>query len=138
MVFATITRASSSARLRRFESLDWNCVSRLLRDFSPPAPPARMFSEQSPPGLEAAVNEEPFDFQHGDVPAQPGDLVPAFGGPVSEAASQQPGFRMPGLAKKASPVRAAAVDFGLRRVLDGAWFQNGGSGSWLQKIRVSS
>ena len=47
---------------------------------------------------------------HEDLPAQPDDQylvwgvnpsarVPAFGGPISEAVPQQPGFRTPELAK---------------------------------------
>ena len=149
MVFAAVTRASYSARLQRFSVPRLELRVATVAGFFPPAPSARLFNEQSPPELEAAAAEEPFDFRRGDVPAQPDDRfrvwgvnsfarVPAFGGQVSEAALQQPGIRMPELAKKASPLRAAVVDFGLRRVLDGSWRPDGGSGSWLQKIRVSS
>ena len=126
MVSAAITRASYTARLRWFESLEWNCVSRLLRGFPPAAPSAKVLHEQSPPGLLPAVNEKAFDVQLGNAPTPPDDQprawganpfarVPASGGQVSEAAPQQPGFRMPELVKKDKPTSGgiAVGSFGL-------------------------
>ena len=78
MVLAAITRASYAARLRWFQSLGWNCVSRLLRGLSPAPPCAEVLNEQSPPGLVPAVNDKASDVRHGNSPAQSGDR-PAHG-----------------------------------------------------------
>ena len=126
MVHAAITHASYAARLRWFESLGWNCVSRLLRGFSPTAPYAKVLHEQYPPGPLPAVNEKACDVQLGNVPTPPDDQsrawganpcarVTASGGQVSEAVPQQPGFRMPELVKKDKPASGgiAVGSFGL-------------------------
>ena len=50
MVFVGITRALYGAPLQRFQSLDWKCVSRILRGLNPAPPSTDVLNEQAPPG----------------------------------------------------------------------------------------
>ena len=98
MILAAITRASFPVRLHWFQLLDWNRASGSLRAFSPKPPLAGVVNEQTPPGIDAVVDEEAFDVEHGNVAVHAGNQscfwgvnsfarAPAIGGKVSEAAS---------------------------------------------------
>ena len=65
---------------------------------SNPAPPSTEVpnEEPPPPGIVAAGNEEAFDSQYGEAPAQPDDQSRV----ISEPASQQPRYRRPALVRE--------------------------------------
>ena len=69
MVNAMVTRASFSARLSWFQSLDWLRVSRMLRGPAPMAPADKSAGEPVA-GLEKAVNPESFVEPSGEMPVQ--------------------------------------------------------------------
>ena len=119
MIFAAVTRASYSVRVKWFQSIDSSRMSRLLRGF-PPAPLAeKVFDEKPPKGMVAAVHEKMFEEQHGIAPAQPGDrrrvwgvissaFSPAIGSKVSESAAEQSGYCMPQPVKKGKCAQSGA------------------------------
>ena len=125
MIFAAATRASYTARWNGFQPPDWNCASPLLRGLYPTPPSTKAVDEKSPPVLVAVIDKVASDVQHRKAPVQPDDQSrvrgvnscarkPASGGKVSEAVSQQPGFRMPELVK-----RGKRAQSGLRRAASG-------------------
>ena len=100
-----LSRASYSARLTWFESLDWARVSRVLLGFLP-TPPEDMAAGEAVPGFEMFACPGAFDLQYCHLPAQPDDKPsawgvrsfaqsPAFGGKVRKEIAQRRGRRVP-------------------------------------------
>ena len=78
MVFALVTRASYSARLKWFQKLDWWRVCRLLRGIVTCAQEGKS-APKSCPGFVAITNKGRFDDQYGHLPARPGDTSRVWG-----------------------------------------------------------
>ena len=104
ILVAMVTRASYSARLRWFQSLDWWKVSCMLRGFAPNLQDDRKSPMDTRRGSERIVERDTFERLHGLLPAQPGDKFrvwgansfvasPMFGSTFREDVAQHCGFR---------------------------------------------
>ena len=79
MAFARVTRASASARLSWFQSLDWLRASRMLCGLVP-MPPTVKSAGDTVAGFEKVVTLEAFGEQYGKAPVRPGDKSRVWGG----------------------------------------------------------
>ena len=105
MIFAMRTRASYSARLVWFQSLDRCRVSRMLRGLRP-TPPGGERPRDAAPGFEKIARPGAFDLQYSHLLAHPGDTsrewgvdsfaqLPAPGSKVCKEIAQRREYRAP-------------------------------------------